>query len=87
MEIIYKSEAQNDIDYWKRSGNIAVQRKISRLIADIAEHPTTGLGKPELLRRDLAGCWSRRITDEHRIVYEIDYTNNVVNILSMKGHY
>lgn len=87
MEIVYKSEALADIEYWKRSGNAAVQRKITKLIADIAEHPTIGLGKPELLKRDLAGCWSRRITDEHRIVYEIDYSNGVVNILSMKGHY
>ena len=87
MEIIYKSEALADIEYWKRSGNVAVQRKITKLIADIDEHPTTGLGKPELLKRDLTGCWSRRITDEHRIVYEIDYINGVVSILSLRGHY
>ncbi len=87
MELIYKSEALADIEYWKASGQKAIQKKISALLAEIAEHPTTGTGKPELLKRDLAGCWSRRINDEHRLVYEIDYENNTVNILSMRGHY
>lgn len=87
MELIFKSEALADIEYWKKSGQKAIQKKITGLLADIAEHPTTGKGKPELLKRDLAGCWSRRINDEHRIVYEIDYANDVVNILSMRGHY
>lgn len=87
MEIVYKSEALADIEYWKKSGNKAVQRKISQLIADIAAHPETGLGKPELLKRNLAGCWSRRITSGHRVVYEIDTANDTVNILSVRGHY
>ena len=87
MEIVFKSEALADREYWKKSGNKNVQRKISQLIADITEHPETGLGKPEQLRRNLAGCWSRRITSEHRLVYEIDRDNNTVNILSMRGHY
>lgn len=87
MEIVYKSEALADIEYWKKSGNKAVQRKISQLVADIAAHPETGLGKPEQLKANLAGCWSRRINAEHRVVYEIDQANGIVNILSLRGHY
>ena len=87
MELIFKSEALFDIDYWKSSGQKAVQKKISDLLGEIVEHPTTGTGKPEQLRGDLAGCWSRRITKKDRIVYEIDEENGVVNILSLRDHY
>ena len=87
MELIFKSEALSDIDYWKSSGQKAVQKKISDLLGEIVEHPTTGTGKPEQLRGDLAGCWSRRITKKDRIVYEIDEENGVVNILSLRDHY
>ena len=87
MELIFKSEALSDIDYWKSSGQKAVQKKISDSLGEIVEHPTTGTGKPEQLRGDLAGCWSRRITKKDRIVYEIDEENGVVNILSLRDHY
>ncbi len=87
MELIYKSEALVDIEYWKASGNKTVQNKITALLAEIAEHPTMGTGKPEQLKGDLAGCWSRRLNKKDRIVYEIDEANDAVNILSMRGHY
>ena len=85
MEIIYKSEALKDIEYWKRKGNIIIQQKISELINDISLHPTTGIGKPELLKYELSGKWSRRINKEHRVVYKID--NDEIHILSLRGHY
>lgn len=87
MELIYSPTAQEHIEFWKKSGNKQVQKRISQLVDDIAAHPTTGIGKPELLPGDLAGYWSRRITDEHRIVYEINYDENQVYILSLKYHY
>lgn len=87
MELIYSPTAQEHIEFWKKSGNEQVQKRISELVNDIAAHPTTGKGKPELLRGDLAGYWSRRITEEHRIVYEIDFTEGIVYILSLKYHY
>ena len=62
MEIIYSLKALEDIAYWKKSGNKVVQKKISALIADIVEHPYSGLGKPEALKYQLSGSWSRRIT-------------------------
>lgn len=81
----YKEDALNDIAYWKKSGNVVVQRKISSLIADMEEHPYSGKGKPEALRFDLAGLWSRRINLEHRIVYEV--VDNRIMIYSLRGHY
>ena len=50
MEIVYSIQAIEDINYWKRSGNKAVQEKISALINDIVKHPYTGIGKPEALK-------------------------------------
>ena len=85
MEIVYKSEALLDIDYWKASGNKIVQRKISKLIEDIRAHPKTGMGKPEQLKFELSGKWSRRIDRKNRIIYEIK--DNQIDILSLKGHY
>jgi len=54
-------------------------------IKDIKREPFTGIGKPEPLKYELAGCWSRRITDEHRLVYEVEDCN--INIISCKYHY
>ena len=85
MEIEYKKKALEDRDYWKKQGNIKIQIRISELIYDICDHPFTGIGKPEPLRYELSGLWSRRITDQHRIIYEV--LNNKISIISMKGLY
>lgn len=85
MEVIYKKKALEDIAYWKKTSNVQIQKKILRLLADIRLHPFEGIGKPEALKYDLSGLWSRRITDEHRFVYEI--SNNTIFVISMKGHY
>ncbi len=63
--------------------------KITALINDIQLHPFEGIGKPEPLKHQLAGKWSRRINQEHRIVYEITDHNTIeiLDILSLKGHY
>jgi len=85
MEVIYKDEALLDIQYWKKSGNKQVQKKITNLIEDIIKHPETGIGKPEPLKHELFGLWSRHITAEHRIVYKVEY--DVLYIASLRGHY
>ncbi|SEK78188.1 Txe/YoeB family addiction module toxin [Parapedobacter koreensis] len=85
MEIDYSEQAMADIACWKKSGNLAIQKKISRLISSIQENPYNGIGKPEALKYELSGKWSRRITDEHRIVYEV--LNDRIRIHSVKGHY
>jgi len=85
MEIIYQKRAEEDLEFWKMSGNKRVQKKITELLDDIALRPFTGIGKPEPLKYQLQGAWSRRITDEHRLVYEVLDGN--IHIFSMRGHY
>jgi len=79
MEIIYTPRAAEDLKYWKKSGNKGVQAKIIQLIGDIEKHPFEGIGKPEPLKHNLSGAWSRRITHEHRLVYEVNDKNNEDN--------
>ena len=62
-------------------------KRISALLKDIAEHPFTGIGKPEALRFELQGLWSRRINDRHRIIYSVSDGCITVFILSMRYHY
>ncbi|MBQ1696985.1 MAG: Txe/YoeB family addiction module toxin [Bacteroidales bacterium] len=62
-------------------------KKLSRLIRELEEHPTTGTGKPERLSGDRAGQWSRRITDKHRLVYTINDNEITVLVLTTYGHY
>jgi toxin YoeB len=62
-----------------------IYTKIVRLIKDIQRDPFSGLGKPEALKYELLGLWSRRITDEHRLVYSV--TNEEVVIISCRFHY
>ena len=85
MEVTYAVKAQEDLDFWKKSGQKSIQEKISELIKDIILHPKTGKGKPEELKYQWSGCWSRRINHEHRIIYEID--NEIIIVHSLKGHY
>lgn len=61
--------------------------RISILLADIIKHPFSGIGKPEPLKGDLSGLWSRRITDEHRIVYSVASGMIYVYVISLRYHY
>ena len=85
MEIIYSSDAIEDLTFWKKSGNKAIMKKITSIIISISETPFEGIGKPETLKHNLTGQWSRRITQEHRVVYDV--TSSHINIYSLKGHY
>lgn len=89
MEVIYSEKAQKDREFWKKSGNKVVMNKITALIEDILLHPYSGIGKPEALKHNLAGAWSRRIDREHRIIYQVTNESKIeiLNILSLKGHY
>ena len=62
--------------------------KVEKLLDAIQENPYKGIGKPEPLKHNLSGAWSRRITQEHRLVYEVNDKNDIVtlDILSLKGH-
>ena len=89
MEIRYTPDALKDLAFWKKSGNKIIQKRIVFLIEDIIKHPFTGIGKPEPLKYELTGKWSRRINNEHRIIYQIVEENviEILEIVSLKGHY
>lgn len=85
MEIIYLPKAEEHLNFWITTGNKAVLKRIAQLTEAIVQDPYHGLGKPEALKYQLAGKWSRRITYEHRYVYQIE--NNTLKVYSLKGHY
>lgn len=87
FEIVFTEPADEDVALWKKSGQKIIMNRISKLLKDIQEHPQTGIGKPEPLKYDLSGKYSRRINDEHRIVYSIDEEENTVTVYSLYGHY
>ena len=84
MEPIYSTQAQEDTKYWAKRDSKILQR-IKHLIADIQEHLFIGLGKPEPLRFNKSGYWSRRINHEHRLVYKV--VNKQIYIAQCRYHY
>ncbi|WP_293304775.1 Txe/YoeB family addiction module toxin [Pedobacter sp. UBA5917] len=87
MEIAFDEIAKEDLSYWKKTGNIAIQKKISSLLIAISESPFSGIGKPEQLKYDFSGMWSRRINSEHRIIYQVFEDEQIIKIHSLRGHY
>lgn len=85
MQIVFQPQAKADLDYWVKNGNKLILKKITQLVESISEKPFSGIGKPEMLKHELSGLWSRRITQEHRIIYEL--RDEKVIIHSLKGHY
>lgn len=77
--------AQNDLDFWTKSGNKTVLKKITLLIESILESSFEGIGKPEPLKYSLKGTCSRRIDQGNRLIYEI--RDNKILVHSLKGHY
>ena len=82
--IVFESRAFDDFVEWAGSDK-KTYAKIVALLRDIQRSPFTGLGKPEPLRHELQGYWSRRITDEHRLVYKV--TDDAIIIAACKYHY
>ena len=87
MELKFAPQAEEDREFWKKSGNQVIMKRITALLTDIKEHPYTGIGKPEKLKYELTGKWSRRINDEHRIVYSVNESENIIDILALCYHY
>jgi toxin YoeB len=85
--LIFTDTAKAHYQFLLKSGNKKVIDKINRLLADIALHPYSGIGKPEALRFSLAGKWSRRITREHRIIYSVHDDLVIIYILALHSHY
>jgi len=87
MEIEYTLKAVEDINFWKKSGQKIIQEKISQLLRSIIENPKEGIGKPEILKHELSGCFSRKIDNKNRIIYTINEAKNNIVIHSLRGHY
>lgn len=85
MEVVFKDKAIEDIKFWKKSGQKIIQTRISKLIDDIIQRPYSGLGKPESLKYELTGLWSREIDKGNRLIYEV--VDQKLHIISMRGHY
>lgn len=84
MRVVFTPHGWEDYTHWHTADRTMIKR-IHRLIDDARRDPFTGIGKPEPLRHALAGAWSRRITDEHRLVYLVDVDDLV--ILQARFHY
>ena len=84
MKLIFSENAWNDYLYWQKTDKKNLKR-INLLIRDIQPIPYEGIGKPEALKHGLSGYWSRRINDEHRIVYKVE--NDSVFIAQLRYHY
>jgi toxin YoeB len=84
MRLVFTPRGWADYCWWQ-SNDRARLKRINRLINDALRDPAAGIGKPEPLRHVLAGCWSRRIDEEHRLVYLVDGDDLVV--LQVRFHY
>ncbi len=84
MDISFDKAGWADYIYWQEKDRKIV-KKINSLVKEIVRDPFSGIGKPEQLKHDLAGFWSRRITDEHRLVYAVG--KNSILIVSCRFHY
>ena len=85
MRKVFTDAAWGDYLYWQNQDKKTL-RRINQLIKDFERDPFEGIGKPEPLRFDLAGCWSRRIDAANRLVYSIG-EDGTINIYSCKDHY
>ena len=88
MQIAFTDNAWDDYLYWQANDADTLQ-KINDLIKEIKREPFKGVGKPEPLKGNLAGYWSRRISGEHRLVYRISGTkpNQTLTIIQARFHY
>jgi toxin YoeB len=84
MQVIYTLGAQEDRAHWEKTRPKFIER-IDQLIEDIKKNPFSGIGKPEPLRFEKSGYWSRRINQEHRLVYKI--SGEILYIAQCRYHY
>lgn len=84
MNLTFTNDSWSEYTYWQHTDKQTL-KKINQLLKDIKRDPFDGRGKPEALKHEFSGCWSRRITDEHRLVYEV--TDYSIVIISCKYHY
>jgi toxin YoeB len=85
MRKVFSDNAWGDYEYWRSQNDKQIIKRIHVLINDIDRNGYTGIGKPEPLKHQWSGYWSRRITDEHRIVYKV--SEDSILIAALRFHY
>jgi toxin YoeB len=84
VNLIFSEHAWEDYLYWQQTDR-KILKRINKLIKEIIRTPFDGIGKPEPLKHGLSGYWSRRINDEHRIVYKVD--RDALLVAQLRYHY
>ncbi|MCZ7603416.1 MAG: Txe/YoeB family addiction module toxin [Ignavibacteriales bacterium] len=84
MKYLFVEESWDDYLYWQKTDK-KILKRINELLKDISRNSFTSLGKPEPLKHKYTGCWSRRITSEHRLIYQV--TDDEIRILKCRFHY
>lgn len=83
-QAVFSSHFLDDLEYWVRTDR-KTSLRLLRIVRDTLRDPFKGIGKPEPLRRQLSGLWSRRLTQEHRVVYEV--SDDTIQFLQARYHY
>lgn len=84
MKLIFSEQAWEDYLYWQKTDK-QILKRVNKLIAEVTRSPFEGIGKPEQLKHALSGYWSRRINDEHRMVYAVE--DEALLIAQLRYHY
>lgn len=85
--IVITDIAKKDFEKHKKVGNASLLKKVDKIISELKEHPFIGVGKPEPLKHNLQGLWSRRINNKDRIIYKVVDDVVTIYVLSAIGHY
>lgn len=83
----FTKEAKSDLKIQYHSGNQSSIRKIEKILIELSVHPYSGIGKPEPLKHEFSGYWSRRVNKKDRIVYRVDEDIVTIFVVSAIGHY
>lgn len=86
MNILWSVKAKKQLEFWEKT-NHNIKTRIFKLLDNIQRTPFEGIGKPEALKHQLGGLYSRRITSEHRLIYSFNDQTDTLEIESCKGHY
>ena len=88
FRIKIENSAQEDVFKIYRSGDKSCIKKLQKIMIELSDHPTTGIGNPELLKHSLSGLWSRRLNKKDRLIYELfEEPEELVVVISALGHY
>jgi toxin YoeB len=87
MEVKFTEIALEHFEYFNKINDSKLKNKIQQLLSSITKTPYQGIGKPEQLKYNYSGYWSRRINREHRLVYKYFEESKLIIVYSLKGHY